>query len=156
SYVLVGVFFSAAIASALPTLRSVEAAGTLTTCPGAQFQFPIIDGTIGWIYLDPRSKNFDPSQDPSGRHIHSGVDIQPPGGNADQAEVYPMAGGFLREVGYANPTSLEIYYPAQGVTSYMTHVVLGRGKDGRVLLDADGQPLANGARVSPTSPIGHL
>lgn len=100
---------------------AAQTAGTVFRCPGAAFQLPIIDGYIGWLYLDKRST------DPSG--LHTGIDIYPP--TKDTAvPVYPLADGFLREVN-AGHNSTEVFYPAKGVTSYMAHINLAPGlKDG--------------------------
>ncbi len=101
-------------------------------CGGAAFRFPLIDGYLGWLYLDKRSYGTDPSGD------HTGLDIWPPVRDA-QADVYPLANGVLKEVNRARH-SFEVYYRDQGVTSYMAHVVLndGLGNDDSVHAD---QPL---------------
>src|SRR5688500_10714996 len=68
---LLVVVFTGAV-SPLTFLATPEAhgAGSLSRCLGAAFQFPLIDGNIGWLYLDQRS------DDPSG--LHTGIDIYPP------------------------------------------------------------------------------
>lgn len=85
-------------------------------CPGALFQFPLIDGNVGWLYADHRSIGTDPSGD------HTGIDIYPPTLD-EQADVYPLADGILKEVNRSR-RSFEVYYPESGVTSYMAHVEL--------------------------------
>jgi hypothetical protein len=98
-----------------PTI-TVSAAGSLHRWTGAAFQFPLIDGNIGWLYSDTRSNGTDPSGD------HTGIDVYPPTAN-QAADVYPLAFGYLKEVDRANH-SFEVYYPDTGVTSYMAHVNL--------------------------------
>lgn len=85
-------------------------------CSGAVFQFPMVNGNLGWLYADKRSNGKDPSGD------HTGLDIYPPVQDA-KADVYPLANGVLKEVNRARH-SFEVYYPDQGVTSYMAHVDL--------------------------------
>jgi hypothetical protein len=112
-----------------------QAAGALYSCQGAVFQFPLIDGWVGWLYSDERSIGTDPS------HWHTGIDIYPPI-QGDTVDVYPLASGYLHQVNWV-PNSTKIYYPDQRVTSYMGHIVLNEGLD-------DGDP------VSPDKPIGKL
>lgn len=110
----------------------VAAQGRTFRCPGAAFQFPLIDGNLGWLYADERSNGTDPSGD------HTGLDIYPPVLD-ERAAVYPLADGVLKEVNRAR-RSFEVHYPRYGVTSYMAHVELNAGlrDDDEVFAD---QPL---------------
>lgn len=119
----------------LPMVGSANPSGQPFRCPGAAFQFPLINGNLGWLYMDERSNGVDPSGD------HTGVDVFPPVQD-DAADVYPLADGVLKEVNRANH-SFEIYYPAQRVTSYMAHVDLKPG-------------LANESSVPASQPLGRL
>jgi hypothetical protein len=104
-------------------------------CSDAAFQFPLIDGWVGWLYTDTRSNGYDPSGD------HTGIDIFPPVQD-ETSDVYPLAAGILKSVNRENH-STQVYYPDQGVTSYMAHIDLKSG-----LKDND--------LVSPNQPLGNL